>query len=142
MIYWFTGQPGAGKTTLAYELKNRIGGIHIDSDDVRKSCGEFDYSEEGRRKYVQFIQSVAENVRCWNINVFVSMVAPYRNIREPFKADGGVVEVYLHTSEVRGREHFFVDGYEPPLNNFIDIDTGSSIEDCIETIMKALEDRK
>ena len=135
MIYWFTGQPGAGKTTLAYELKNRIGGIQIDSDDVRKSCGEWDYSEDGRREYISFIQNIADEIECWNVDIFVSMVAPYRDLREGFKAGGGVTEVYLHTNEIRGREHFFIEDYEPPLENFIDIDTSKSIEECIDIIL-------
>ena len=38
MIYWLTGQPGAGKTTLAkylveYFPKDKV--IHIDGDDLR-----------------------------------------------------------------------------------------------------------
>ena len=138
MIYWFTGQPGAGKTTLAYELKNRIGGIHIDSDDVRKSCGSFDYSEKGRRYYIPCIQDIAEQLTCYNVDVFVSMVAPYRDIREDLKRRADVVEIYLHTSEIRGREHFFIENYEPPLKDFIDIDTSNPIEACIEIIMAAM----
>ena len=35
MIYWFYGQPGAGKTTLANALNLRINGIQVDGDDVR-----------------------------------------------------------------------------------------------------------
>ena len=34
-----------------------------------------------------------------------------------------MLEVYLHTTEIRGRENFFVKDYEKPLENFIDIDT-------------------
>ena len=34
-----------------------------------------------------------------------------------------LVEIYVHTSEERGREQYHVNGYQPPINNFIDIDT-------------------
>jgi hypothetical protein len=34
-----------------------------------------------------------------------------------------IVEFYVHTSEERGREHFHVADYEPPTDNFIEVDT-------------------
>jgi len=33
------------------------------------------------------------------------------------------VEYYIHTSETRERDHFRVEGYEEPLENFVSIDT-------------------
>ena len=34
MIYWFTGQPGAGKTVLATALKQQLNDVfHVDGDD-------------------------------------------------------------------------------------------------------------
>jgi adenylylsulfate kinase len=51
MIYWFTGQPGAGKTTLAKKLVEylNVGNtIHIDGDDLRDIFKNKDYSENGR----------------------------------------------------------------------------------------------
>jgi adenylylsulfate kinase len=56
-------------------------------------------------------------------NVIVSLVSPYRDQREEFKFNTSVVEIYVHTTEDRGRNQFHVEEYEPPLNNFIDIDT-------------------
>ena len=50
MIYWFTGQPGAGKTTLAKHLMDNLGEdnpIHIDGDDLRDIFQNKDYSELG-----------------------------------------------------------------------------------------------
>ena len=55
----------------------------------------------------------------------VSLVAPYRDVRESFKEDMGnqMVELYVHTSEVRERDHFHVSDYEVPEQNFLDVDT-------------------
>ena len=39
-----------------------------------------------------------------------------------------MLEVYLHTTEIRGRENFFVEDYEPPVDNFIDMDTTNKNE--------------
>ena len=45
MIYWFTGQPGAGKTTLADWLATHYHtkAIKIDGDDIRKIFDNKDY---------------------------------------------------------------------------------------------------
>jgi hypothetical protein len=41
-----------------------------------------------------------------NFEVIVSLVAPYKEVRESFKTDMGseLIEIYVHTSELRGRE--------------------------------------
>ena len=51
MIYWFTGQPGAGKTVLANALKQQLENtFHIDGDDLRDIFDNKDYSEAGTKK--------------------------------------------------------------------------------------------
>ena len=58
MIYWLTGQPGAGKTSLAswiaasFPFKSEI----VDGDDLRDIFQNKDYSEEGRRKNIEKAQ--------------------------------------------------------------------------------------
>jgi hypothetical protein len=34
-----------------------------------------------------------------------------------------MVELYVHTTESRERDHFHVQDYESPLENFVDVDT-------------------
>jgi adenylylsulfate kinase-like enzyme len=36
MVYFITGRASAGKTTLAYKLKDKYSAIIIDGDDIRK----------------------------------------------------------------------------------------------------------
>lgn len=131
MIYWFTGQPAAGKTTLAkylveYFPKDNV--IHIDGDDLRDIFKNKDYSENGRRKNIERAQDIAHFMNEKGYNVIVSLVSPYRNQREEFKAKSSVIEIYVHTKEDRGRNHFHVTDYEAPESNFVDIDTTSDNE--------------
>ena len=51
MIYWFTGQPGSGKTVLADLLKKEAlpHAFRIDGDEMRELFANKDYSEKGRR---------------------------------------------------------------------------------------------
>jgi adenylylsulfate kinase len=126
MIYWFTGQPGAGKTTLAKYLvehfpKDNV--VHIDGDDLRDIFKNKDYSESGRRRNIQRAQDIAQFMHSKGYNVIVSLVSPYLDQRELFKFNTSVIEIYVHTIEDRGREGFHVENYEQPQTNFIDIDT-------------------
>ena len=62
MIYWFTGQPGAGKTTLAKQLKDYLhpsNVILVDGDDIRDIFQNKDYSENGRRKNIEKAQDIS-----------------------------------------------------------------------------------
>jgi adenylylsulfate kinase-like enzyme len=132
MIYWLTGQPGAGKTTLAGWLKAHFHGksIIVDGDDIREIFVNTDYSESGRRKNIEKAQILAKFLHHKGQIVVVSLVSPYRDQRESFKNEMGenIVEIFVHTEEDRGRNHFHVQNYEPPIENFIDCDTTNSSE--------------
>ncbi len=138
MIFWFTGQPGSGKTTLGKALLEKLdGAFHIDGDDLRGLVHNVDYSEQGRISNIRMAQSIAMFLDNKEQDVVVSVVAPYRWLREEFKARHKVNEVYLHTTEKRGKEKFFVENYEPPQENFLDVDTTNvSVEACIDRIVE------
>ena len=128
MIYWFTGQPGHGKTTLAKALIEHLRAhgsepFHVDGDDLRALTANADYSRAGREANIRRAQTIAHYLQNQGRTVVVSLVAPYRDIREELKAHAQVTEVYVHTTEQRGREEKHAKDYEPPLTNFIEIDT-------------------
>ena len=129
MIYWLTGQPGHGKTVLSkmlkqyIELKENTTVFNIDGDDLREILTNKDYSKQGRENNIKTAHSIARYLANQGFDVIVSLVSPYRELREEFKSLGNITEMYVHTTEIRGREQFHVEDYEPPLSNFIDIDT-------------------
>tara|TARA_S200000501_G_C20509699_1_gene606348 strand:- start:236 stop:664 length:429 start_codon:yes stop_codon:yes gene_type:complete len=136
MIFWFTGQPGSGKTTLGKALLERLDdAFHIDGDDLRGLSANADYSEQGRINNIRTAQSIAMYLDNKGKNVVVSVIAPYRWLREEFKEHHNVNEIYVHTTEIRGREHYFAEDYEKPEESFLDIDTTSvTVEECISKI--------
>jgi adenylylsulfate kinase len=141
MIYWLTGQPGSGKTTLCKQMMLNMGSdvFHIDGDDLRDLFDNKDYSEVGRRKNIELAQQISEYLHNKGKHVFVSLVSPYKDQRDKFKEKLGDVikEIYLYTSEVRGREQFFVEDYEPPTENYIDMCTDNiTVAECVEKIFK------
>lgn len=139
-IYWLFGQPGSGKTTLGKKICEIIpNSILIDGDDLRDIFNNKDYSESGRRKNIERAQDIALFLNSKGFNVIVSLVTPYRDQRENFKKNGKVVEIYLHTTEDRGKNNYHVMDFEYPLNKFIDIDTTSStIEESLKNIIKSI----
>jgi adenylylsulfate kinase len=56
-------------------------------------------------------------------------------MREKLKSNRNITEFYLHTTEIRGKEDYFVEDYEPPIHNFVDINTGKPIEECVDEIL-------
>ena len=144
MIYWFTGQPGAGKTTLAKYLGTHLhlkNPLLIDGDDIREIFQNKDYSEAGRLKNIELAQNMALFAHKKGFNVCVSLVSPYKTQREAFKARLGdqIKELYVHAFTDRGRTQFHVAEYEPPTENFIDIDTTNDTEfESYKRIVKEL----
>ena len=140
MIYWLTGQPGAGKTTIANYILNQLPSgsfIHIDGDDLRDIFDNKDYSENGRRKNIERAQDIAIFMDNKGFDVIVSLVSPYKDQRDDFKIKNNVVEVFVHTTEDRGRNQYHVINYEPPTENFIDVDTtNKTVEDSVIHILK------
>ena len=67
-------------------------------------------------------------------DVVVSLVSPYKEVRESFKEKmkNNIREIYVHTTDIRGREDFHVKDYEVPTDEFIEVDT--TYETPVESI--------
>ena len=109
MIYWFTGQPGSGKTVLTNLLKERF-----------------------------LPQKISHYLHNHGKDVIVSLVSPYLDQREEFKTllDWQIREIYVHYNTLdikRGKEKYHVDNFGVPKKDFIDADTTKIVE--IESII-------
>ena len=140
MIIWLTGQPGSGKTTICQEILRlrdyRV--FHIDGDDLRDLFENKDYSETGRRKNIELAQQISQYLHNKGKDVLVSLVSPYKDQRDKFKEkmEDNLVEVYIHTTDVRGRENFFVKEYEAPTEKYLSIDTtNESVEESTKKVL-------
>jgi adenylylsulfate kinase len=147
MIYLFTGQPGSGKTTLAKKLQFwlqtekrnwRKSVFHIDGDQLRELFPNKDYSKEGRYKNITKAFDIAKYLGANETDVVISLVSPYRELREQFKSECKVIEIYCHTKKMRGREDKFALDYEPPIEFFVDLDTSESVDVTFTKLVKML----
>jgi len=144
MIIWLTGQPASGKTTLANSIIKELGSkapklkiINLDGDDLRLINKNKDYSKEGRIKNISTAISIARFLANKNYLCILSIVAPYRFLRDELKEEFKFLEIYLYTSEIRGREKFFADDYEIPIDKkTLKLDTGQlTVKECTDEIL-------
>ena len=133
MIYWFIGQPGCGKTTLAKKLKasfdaRKIPALHLDGDDLRVIFGGTYHKEHFTKEYrdtnTRKLQMFAEHIEKQGIHVIISTVNSDRAVREELKQRSKtVVEILVVNTGNHVREEYSRNDFEFPLDNFIKIDT-------------------
>lgn len=123
-LYWFTGQAGAGKTTLALALKNKLEikspqkVVILDGDEIRELFNNKDYSKEGREKNVDMVQNCCRFLAKNDIVIIVCMVSPFAQQRMNLCKELDGIEIYVKCDSERGREHFHVDYFEEPIADF------------------------
>jgi len=158
-IYWFSGLPCSGKTTIAKEIVDKNNGffsstVLIDGDEMREIFGNVDFSWEGRKKNMFEAADLAYGLSEHH-QVVVSLISPVRSVRDKIKeVYKNVVEVYIKCSlqecinrDVKGMYAKAISGeitqftgisspYEAPLYPDIIVDTEKeTLEECMSKIM-------
>jgi adenylylsulfate kinase len=140
MIIHLIGQPGSGKSTLANELKHEVEHpVIIDGDDLREIFKNKDYSEEGRRRNLTNAYNIARFLDAKGFTPILAMVSPYEDLREELKANTEVKEIYLSTTQIRGREGFFVPNYAAPQKEYLHVNTDLSLDECVTQIKQHIK---
>lgn len=141
MIINLTGQAGAGKTTLAKQLCKIIpNSINIDGDELRELFVNKDYSETGRRNNINNAYNIAIFLEHKGFVPIISLISPYKDLREGLKHKTKVLECHIFTESIRCRENYHVADYQKPEDNYVPVDTThDTAEEIAETIINCLE---
>ena len=79
------GLPGAGKTTLAKQLAEKLDAQWFNADEIRAKYNDWDFSTDGRIRQSQRMRSLADDSN--NAYVIADFVAPLAEMRKIFAAD-------------------------------------------------------
>lgn len=141
-LFWFTGQAGAGKTVIGNALKEYLEKHHdkkivmVDGDDIRELYNRKDYSIQGRKDNVAFVQKICDFLIKNDIIPIVCMVSPFAEQRVEMKDKYNCREIYIYCDEIRGREGYHVDYFEKPIGDYIGINTtGKTIEESLNELL-------
>ncbi len=118
-IIWLTGQTGSGKTTLAKSLRQKMGGIILDGDEMRDSISKGSgFTRKEREEHNLRVARLAK-VLSKNDTVIISVIAPFRDVR---KKIGNIIEpIWVYVK--RGVEITEKRPYEPPKTYHVKVDS-------------------
>jgi adenylylsulfate kinase len=86
-VVWFTGLPGAGKTTTARVVRTRLEHLGapvevLDGDEIRAVFSNVGFSRADRDAHIRRIGHLASRLERRGVTSLVSMVSPYRESRD------------------------------------------------------------
>lgn len=155
---WFTGFSGAGKTTIATALTEKLKsqGYQIevlDGDEIRENLTKgLGFSKEDRDTNIRRIGFVAKLLARNGVIVLVPAISPYKAIRDEMRQQiGDFVEVFVNAPldvcekrDVKGLYKKYVPdksssllsrrSYEPPTNP--EVECRTDLEDLSESVGK------
>ncbi|WP_045490748.1 adenylyl-sulfate kinase [Vibrio harveyi] len=168
-VLWFTGLSGAGKSTVAGALENRLAelGYHtylLDGDNVRHGlCSDLGFSEQDRRENIRRIGELAKLMADAGLIVLSAFISPHRAERQLVRdllPEGEFIEVFVNASlevcegrdpkglykKARAGEISNFTGidseYQAPANPEIDLPAGEkSVEELVELCLIDLKQR-
>ncbi len=97
IIFWFTGLPGAGKTTIAKILHERLKEFNIrtvllDGDEVRSGLNkDLAFSDGDRVENMRRVTEVSRLMIDSGLSVIVSLISPFASDRQSARDEFGDV---------------------------------------------------
>jgi adenylylsulfate kinase-like enzyme len=133
MIIQIIGLPGSGKTTLAKELVEHLGAIHLNADEVRDFVNyDLGFSHEDRIEHSRRLGGMARLFQEQGKDVVVDFVCPTLDTRKAF-GDADVV-VFMD----RVQESIYKDTnlmWQRPDNSDVVIPDGLSVQDEVKLML-------
>jgi bifunctional enzyme CysN/CysC len=135
-VVWFTGISGAGKSTIALGVEERLRALglpihNLDGDALRTGLnGDLGFSDDDRAENVRRIGEVARLFNIAGISVLVAAISPFRAGRDAVRTligPGRFVEVHVDTplavAEARDVKGLYRKARSGQLTNFTGIDS-------------------
>lgn len=169
VILWFTGLSGAGKSSLAHAVEERLHQMGcrtfvLDGDNVRHGlCGDLGFSNEDRSENIRRIAEVAKLFLEAGVISLTAFISPFRAEREAARKlvpHGDFLEIYCDSPidvceqrDVKGLYRRARAGeikdftgisspYEAPFKPELTVDTGhASIEQCVDDVIALMRSR-
>jgi len=140
VIFWFTGLSGAGKTTLATALRDRLEDegrrvLVLDGDDVRNRLHRhLGFTPEDIRLNNELIAGLCEEMRADAGLILVPIISPYRESRQLARKRLApkFYEIYiaapLHTLQQRDTKGFYGAAMRGEMSNLIGVSAKAPYE--------------
>jgi adenylylsulfate kinase len=165
-VIWFTGLPGAGKSTVADWVAERLRarGLpveRLDGDAVRQIFPATGFTREERDSHIRRVGYLASRLERNGISVVASFVSPYAEARDFARRQcASFLEVWVNTPleecERRDSKGLYArarrgelpnftgvnDPYEPPRAPEVTVDASRlTVEEAGRAVLRALEQR-
>ena len=163
-VLWFTGLSGAGKTTIADRVKEKLEEMglaveRIDGDDLRQLISsDLGFSAQDRDRNIARAVYLCQLLSKHGVIVLATFISPYSKQRELVKSQvGNFIEIFvnapleicekrdvkgLYQKARRGEVEYFTgiaDGYEKPKNPELELKTDKlTVDQSIDKVIDYL----
>jgi bifunctional enzyme CysN/CysC len=152
-ILWFTGLSGAGKSTVADRLEQRLHGAGrhtylLDGDNVRHGLNkDLGFTDHDRVENIRRVSEVARLMLDGGLIVLVSFISPFRSERRMARElveVGEFIEIFVDTPlevcEARDPKGLYKKARTGEIKNFTGIDSDYEPPEEAEIVLRADRD--